>query len=450
MLLLGSAVFVTAVRLRGPTPEQRAALDILRVPPKPVVGRDGAVAAWLFDYDVPAKDRSSAFQELRRYHFAYFELVDADKDNRAAERLPHPLRPYPERSRPAPDSDGLCPERGPGCLAEVRRDPARTEALLREHASTLQASLDLADYDGFRYRETLLPMVSLPRYGGARELVLTHFAAQFAQGDHHAALAALCADTRIWRRNAEDADTLIGAMVFSAYVTNDLLLMGEMLAELPTSDSVPAVCGLAVAPGRASESSLCEAMRGEFDYYVKSRALIREMASKRGIAEQLVVGTIDDDGMAAKIAPTYARYCGPAIRKLQIEDRSVHESRVSSVSCTGSEFIGDPAGCVLVGLTSVDLFPKHANRRADALAQLALMRTFVWLRETSNEPAAWPALLPKRPASLGLKREPKISPDGAWISIPLLDTSREKEFSLALRPVQGNVTPPKPIARSSH
>ena len=434
VLLIGAVLLVAVMRMRGPTPEQQAALEVLRVPLPPLQGKDGAVAAWLFDYEVPAKDWPSAFRALRRYHFSYFELADGDQDNREADRLPHPLRVYPQRRRPGPDSDGLCAEPRSSCLAAVRRDPARTDALLREHASTLKASLDLAGYDGFRYRETQLPMVSLPSFGGARELVRTHFAAQFARGDHHAALAALCADTRTWRRNAESADTLIGAMVFSTYVANDLLLMGEILAEMPASESLPAVCVHALAPVRASESSLCEAMRGEFDFQVESRAFIRAMASKRGIAEQFVVGTIDDDGMSAKLAPSYARYCGSAIRKLQIEDRSVNELPASSVSCDGPEFVGDPAGCVLVGLTNVDLFQKYANRRTDALAKLALMRTVVWLRTQPPDTASWPALLPKRPASLGLKREPKISADGARISIVLLDQSRDEEFSLPLRP----------------
>ena len=78
------------------------------------------------------------------------------------------------------------------------------------------------------------------------------------------------------------------------------------------------------------------------------------------------------------------------------------------------------------------------------------MRTVVWLRETSDDASAWPALLPKRPASLGLKREPKISADGARISIVLLDQSRDEEFSLPLRPATAAITPSDVAARSSH
>jgi hypothetical protein len=76
----------------------------------------------------------------------------------------------------------------------------------------------------------------------------------------------------------------------------------------------------------------------------------------------------------------------------------------------------------------------YVNRRTDLAAALALMRTVLWLRVQSPDPRSWPVLLRQRPAELGLRRQPTISADASRIAIPLLDTSRNAEFSLALHP----------------
>ncbi len=448
LALLGLFLLVAALRSTGPTAKQQAALAVLREPLAPLQGRDGATAAWLFDHVVPEKDWPAAFAELRRYHFEYSALADHGKKQQA-ERLPHPLRSYPERSVPAND-EGICEKGGEGCLEFVREDLRRADGLLVKHGDALQASLALARYDGFRFRETQVPMARLPTFGGDRGLVLTHFAAQFARGERTGSIDALCSDIHARRRHAEEADTLVSALVFSSYVRNDLLLLGDMLAEMPAGQALSPACMAALVPVRPAEPSLCEAMRGEFDFSVRKSEKMASWAAGQGVATGWAAGSIDTENYVSRLAPAYAHFCSATVQQAQGDDLPIVASIPESTLCGPLDYIGDPVGCMLSELTPMDQFAKYADRRTDFVATIALMRTVVWLRETSDDASAWPALLPKRPASLGLKREPKISADGARISIVLLDQSRDEEFSLPLRPATAAITPSDVAARSSH
>lgn len=438
-------LFVAGMRLRGPTAEQAAALRVLQEPIPPVRGRDGSDAIWLLPYDVPSERRAAAADQLRDYFDRRDALIVAKRTEEAA-RLPNPMAAFERLPQTNSQTPGLCPEKTSDCLARVHAMPEQFDETLRQHEAGLRRALELADYDGFRHGLTISSSSELPQLAPYRLLVRTHFARQFDLGRTHAAMAGLCRDIAGWRRLGADHDHLVGSMVAVAYAKNDLTLMAEMLADWPASTELPRECGNALAAFADAEKGVCLPAKTEFRMVESAwkRELIAGIDNRTG--KVLAEMAIDEDQALAVVAPNFARFCWADAVRMADRDRAW---RPQPRSCSVGERIADPVGCVLVQIAGEMDMERYANRRIDFGAQLALMRTVVWLRAQSLDPASWPALLPKRPASLGLKREPKISADGLRISIPLLDTSRDEEFSLALPVVSKSVTPADATARSS-
>ena len=442
-LIVGYVLFVAGMRFRAPTESQRAALETLRQPVPAVAGRDASDAIWLLGHEVPAEQQASVAGELRRYYDQRSALTSSGRDDEAS-TLVNPLSRFVERPSVDSNETGLCEDSAPGCLELVRAKPDAVKAALRKHDSGLKAALALSAFDGFRIGLTPNIDMEIPRFNRERRTVRTYFASEFVDGRKADALAGLCDDLAAWRRLGANTDSLIGNAVGAAYARNDLLLLGEMLAELPVEEALPSTCAAALQPTQAAELSLCDAMRGEFRFM--------EATIPQGIkgndgpwADRLMMRiAVDRDRIPFTIAPAYARHCDPSLSKLAIQDKSWSTAPAPAPACTKLSFAADPIACILSEMGIGGDSSVYVDRRTDLAAIMALTRTILWLRDQATAPKDWPAKMRERPESLGLRREPVISDDGREISIPLLDQRRDKTFSI---PLPASRLPPAADAR---
>lgn len=422
-------VALVKARFGGPSPERREAMRVMEQPAAPVRGRDGSDAFWLLDRDVPEAQRAAVAAATRGYLERKHSLDPAIRAKARGEVDPRTQFPeFPELG----DEPLLCNLREPGCLARVRAQPDAVAALLSANAGQLRAAQDVLAFDGVRLGVTPSLSQELPSFGAGRRLAHLALVDRFVRGEHDAALAGTCDEIAAWRRLGADNDVLIGSMIGTAFVHDALVLLAGMLAELPADHALPAACVAALAPTRPAELDLCPAMRNE--YALAATALDAGMASREpGDGEHLVRGAFDDTHFRGVLAPRYARFCSAALRDLAAADRAVAGSPPPA-GCGPLEAVVHPLGCALASAAADGSYDRYLDRRTDQAAAIALMRTLAWLRAQPVDRAAWPALLRQRPESLGLRRTPSITPDGARLEIPRLDRSRGPTFALPLVP----------------
>lgn len=412
--------FVVAMRFVPPTPEQLAALQLLRVATPPVEGRDGSDAAWLLDRDVPAKKQA----EVARQYREYLDKANAAGANKTALANPlHPWKPYPEA--PAEEA-GVCKLRERGCLAYVKANIDLVGETLDAHRKGLDAALALVEHDGLRLGVRPSVSAPYPPLQSQRRLVKTWFAHEFAIGRQLEAIDGICRDIAGWRRLGGNSDTLIASMVGVSYVEQDLALLSELLEELSISASLPPSCEGALAEVEDYELDLCPAMRMEFR---AMETIELEVEAAPGDSAQ----PFDGENFVASVAPGYARFCAADRLQARRADRAALPHPRPAKICSTLRRAADPFGCTLAEIAWPEGFDRYLDRRTDQAAMLALMRTVVWLRTAVETTEEVEAALARRPASLGLRREPKFDAGASRVGIPLLDHSRGDRFELIVR-----------------
>lgn len=420
--LCGTFVVGAAVLAWGrfaPMPADRvAALKLLDVPMPPVEGRDGSDALWLLGHDVPAGERAAVAAQVRRH----VDAMAAPGGTVAAD----PLRAYP---RFADDRNGLCELNEGDCLEKVRSDPAATAATLAAGAKPLAAARELVGFDGLRHGVVPSLQAPMPQLSAGRQLAYTALAERFVRGEREAAIADTCNDLAGWRRLGADNDMLIAAVVGASFAAQDLRLLARMLGEMPADAPLPPECTPALAATTPRELDLCPAMRNEFA--LVGAAIDTPAAGDDPWPARAFAAAIDRDHAAGVMAPAYAHFCDARVRELALADRRASELPAPVPECGPLEGVAHAGGCLLAALAP-PAFDKYLDRRTDLAAQLALMRTWLWLRAQDPAAKSWPALLPARPAGLGLRREASVSADGTRLEMPLLDTRKDSAFALAL------------------
>jgi hypothetical protein len=424
----GYLLLVTIVRLLPAPAGQREAVELLRQPIPPVRGRDATYALWLQKHDVPV-----AMQD--RVGRALLEYYRADPAHSEAAIGPgHPLANYPQLPDMAIDEPGTCEQMKPGCLDHVRSDMGTVQATLAKYPRGLANALNLRNFDGMRYGLDPAELTKpLQPFGAYRRLVNTHFAAMFTTGKQTEALTGLCEDIAAWRRLGADNDSLIASMVAAGTVRRGVFLLGEMLAEVPPGEALPASCTKALADSTDAEFDMCPAMKTEFAF---ASARMHSPGDSDMSMAQRVLGPVfmdlrDVDGRSA-IA--MSEFCGEqVVARMRADQPTRSWPDRDQVKCKTFANIVNPTGCLFIDIWAPSGLEPYVDRRTDLAAILALGRTVVWLRQQEAEAADWPALLKKRPASLGLRREPSISADGRSISIPLWSQSGDDRFSWPLK-----------------
>jgi hypothetical protein len=417
-------VWVVAGRLAPHSDAREKALRIVAAPVPPVAGRDGSAALWLLDHDVPVADQARVASDLYEY-LDQVDVLRAAKREQEADALVDPRDAYP-RFPVAADAPWLCTTDEAACLERVRQDPEAAAAAMVEHAGGLAAVDRLLAFDGVRF--SVAPSMSqpLPQHGRQRRLMRTRQALRFVQGDAQGGMADTCRGIAGWRRIGAGTDTILTSMIGAAYVRQDLQMLAEMLAELPPGTGLPEECAAALSETRDAELELCLPMSVEFRAVRRTIGELQALDMKP-LARTLYTTAMDLDHANGIVAGQYAQYCSPAVLAAARADRSFATLPREKAHCLIWERVPDPIGCWLAEQSDLDA-TRYVDRRTDLAAQLALMRTVVWLR---SQPAGTVAdVLVARPASLGLRRSPELSSDGKWLSMPLLDVSRQPRFAL--------------------
>lgn len=424
----GYLLLVAVVRLLPAPSDQRRAVALLEQPIPPVRGRDAVHALWLQNYDVPVESQEKVGAALLAYY------RDDPSRGQAPVGPGHPLASYSPLTEVPGEGSGTCEQRKPGCLAYVRSDPARVQATLAAHSRGLASALGLQRFDGMRYGLDPTNLVhSIQPFGSQRRLVNTHYAALFATGQRAPALAGLCDDIAAWRRLGADSDSLIGSMIAAGTVRRDVLLLGEMLAELPAGETLPASCTDALAIPTDAELDMCPAMKTEFAFS-RSQANVASDTAMTRWQRQLSKVFLHQRDFEGRSALALSTFCGAhAIEQMRADRPTNAWPNRSPEQCGTFASIVNPYGCLLIAIGGGSGFGPYVDRRTDQAAILALARTVVWLRQQNSNAAEWPALLKQRPASLALRREPSLSADGRSLSIPLLSKPGDESFALQAR-----------------
>jgi hypothetical protein len=423
-LVFAYLVVAVGARLWPLTPEERAAIGLMERPLPPVAGRDGSDAGWLQDHDVPAAERAAVARTLREYYLAHEGDPEPPWDGDAV------LDRFPKFEGNAP-LDGLCGAES-DCLADVRANPAKADAILMSQPRRVAVGIDMANYDGLRYGLGPSPSNPIMPLAHNAQAVRLFRAREFVAGRRQEALAGVCRDLAGWRRISADADTLINNMISLAMVRHDAVLLADMLAQLPAGEPLPAICADALAPTTTAELDACPMFRAEFGF---ASHMIKEPMPDHPWYTKVGIQTLDQDRFKARLAKALGVHCSVGAQSDARADRSVMpRARATSTACSTFRWAVDPMGCMVSELSPADAYAKYADRRTDVAAVVAGARTIAWLREQAAPASERARVLAARPASLGLRREPRVSADGRTLAVPLLHPWQGQEVVLKLGP----------------
>lgn len=403
VLVVVAALLWTVSRLRGPTPEQRAALEVMRTP-NAFAGRNAFDAAWLLTYDVPDADIAS--------------VANADIAAVAATPLSRPIEGTssahgryadlrPDRNAPLEP----CPISGDACLMLVRGDPEGYAGLVETHRPLIDRVEALAKYDHPAMRMPARVDTPLPPFQPLAWPLTAH-AVEFVAGDALLAVGSACRDLSTMRRLGSNTDLLIARMFMSRLATEGYgRLLADMLAELPAGAPLPDICKEALAAPSDEESSVCPALRGEFAWVHQGAGqIVLEQATAR--MQWLV---FDPDGYAAMAAQRIGQGCmDAAVEARRLDLRFVSEATRpfhSRLAC-----IANSAGCIL-GDIAGPAYDGYIHAGQDHHARLQLIGTLAWLRAQPAE-GALSERLARRPEGLRSPvRDITVSADGRALQI---------------------------------
>src|SRR5205085_2480777 len=135
--------------------------------------------------------------------------------------------------------------------------------------------------------------------------------------------------------------------------------------------------------------------------------------------------------LEARIAEDYSPFCDPALVAHQRADERARDYVRKPPRCSALEELAD-AGCNLFKPVAAMEFGKYVDGRTDQAQALALMRTMLWLRGQVHAPGEVAAALKRRPAPLGLLREPEYDAECDCLAMQLRYNPNRRVFRLAL------------------
>lgn len=418
IVLLVVAALWTWSRLRGPTPAQRAALELLDTP-NAFEGRNAFDAIRVLPDDVPdAEIASGVNADMQALAAASAQRTAPAASTTASARYPD-LRPRSTNVTP-------CGFGGADCLEKVRAAFDGYVALVDANARLIERVEALSAYDHHAWRLSPSPDAGLPAINLLGWPITAH-AVRFAQGDHAGAVAATCRDLATWRRIGVHSDTLIVRMAAITLMTDGYgALLARMMAELPRDAPLPADCRAALAAPVAAEASICPAMRGELAW---STAVVDRMPEmrERNAWRWLV---LDREGFRALMAEQMMAPCGAQAGDLQADQRPASSVRPAPF-WRRFECVADSVGCIL-GDVAGPAYDSYALRGLDQNARLQLLGTLAWLRDQPDGDTLAERLA-RRPAELrSPARDITVTADGRSIEIEQYNTRPSATWSLPL------------------
>ncbi len=423
VVVLVLAALWTWSKLRGATPAQRVALELLEAP-NAFEGRNAFDAIWVLPYDVPdAEIASVADADMQAFAEAAREPDGPLVFTSAARRYPD-LKPV--RGPVEPCSTG-----GSGCLAKVSSAFDDYAALVQANARLIERVEALSAYGHHAtripgdHRAPIQPWTLLA-------WPVTAHAVQFVRGERAEALEATCRDLTTLRRIGANSDTLIVQTYGTALATNGYgALLASMLAEIPRDMPLPAHCERALESPVAEEASICPAMRGELAW---STGFVRS-ARHTYASDPWAWLVFQPDSFRALIAEQMAAPCLVGADTLQ-RDALVVAAASPRPAWQRIECVANSLGCVLADMG--DGYVRYANRALDHRARLQLLATLAWLREQPDT-GTLAERIARRPGDLrSPARDITVTADGRSLEIAQYDTgydmSRDATWSLPLPP----------------
>ncbi|MDR6992027.1 hypothetical protein [Luteimonas sp. 3794] len=418
VVVLVLAALWTWSRLRGPTPEQRAALALMEAS-NTFEGRNAFDAIWVLPYDVPEAEITAV----------------ADADMQAlTEALRAPDGPlvftsaakrYPDLT-PVNGAVAPCGFGGADCLARVSAAFDDYAALVQANARLIERVEALSAYDHHATRQPADHRAPLPAFT-LLGWPITAYAVQFVSGEQVPAVEATCRDLAAWRRVGTHSDTLIMRMLSVSLVTDGYgALLARMLAVMPRDTPLPSSCEAALAPPSAVDASICPAMRGEFAWSMGVSDTLPEM-QKHNAWRWLV---LDRDGFRALMAEQMVPPCldqGAALAA----DQQLSAMSVMPPAWRRLECVANISGCIL-GDIARPAYAGYAWRAQDQNARLQLLATLAWLRDQPDD-GTLAERLARSPAALrSPARDITVTADGQSLEIAQYDTRRGETWSLPL------------------
>lgn len=362
-VLLGlPAVLFLASRWRGAPPEQRAALAVMRAP-SVMPGENAFAALWLLRYDVPeARQAAVAAEDVQRFQ------------GRALPGGGTPLGPF--RSVAAGRFDDLLAAREDGlelcgdeCLARVREDINAHAGWMTRQSRLVERVAALARYGHYSTGFEARMDMPFPDVGAVSRVHTAH-AVAFAQGRRDEALAGVCRDAGTWRRLMPNSDSLLVSMVAISLYDRSLRLFADMLAELPPGHPVAGSCHAAFAAPLPADSTMCTAMKGEFEF---SQAATRHLAEN----EQASL-FFDAEMTAARHAQGMARACDANVAAPP--RRRAAPEQPWWTAMMQFECLSNFAGCVLADI-AVPAYDDYLRRGEDHAVRMHAGATLVRMHE---------------------------------------------------------------------
>jgi hypothetical protein len=456
-LVLAVAGLWAASRLAGPTDAQETALATMRQPIPPLRGTNAFTTLWQLPYAIPESEREAVFAEdLRRLRresvsAAPAPLVpttgsgsgredgpDADAARAAAAYDLLSMASVAEARYPASigseDMARFC-NYGEDCLRRVAADTAAYSMLIERHAAVLDRVERLEDYDGIRqmfgYRYDSPPPAF--QYG---RLPLTRHALLFVQGRREEALDATCRAITTWRRLGAESDTLISRVAGSGFASGVYAKQfARMLAEMPRDVRLPASCNQAFAPVSAAETSLCNALRGEFGFVVSSIEVVPHDRTLFPLLNSKWLGPLffNEEMSLADMAVPYAFHCEDATRRRFAEDAAIIGPR----SLGGNlrlQCASNAVGCLLGEIATPD-FDRYAARLQDANAQIRLIAVLLKIRSDVADARPFAERLRASAADIGSsERMVFLDDSGRNVRMKRYDSGREAHWQIPLPP----------------
>ena len=418
LLLLALVADFVIYRMRGPTPAQHAALELMQKDRHPKKGVNAFPLLWSMHYDVAA-DR---LDEQLAADIEHLRLLQAaDSDTAAYEPS---VTKLPE---PRPDDAGLCHLRKPNCLARVMADPASARNALEKYEAIARKTRMLEATDFLWDELPANPGTPEPIRGSTQDLWLSSLALQFVSGDHAAAIAGTCRNILTWRRLRHGTNTLIGDMLSIAFADDALHLLADMLVLQPLEAGVPPECVHALQPIEAADVDRCTGVAGTFAQTLGAYTLI---APKKGsLSGPAIIWLVFDRAKTtAVLAERMSGHCEKRFTEALLHD--IEPEAIEPFIKHAPECLANIAGCELLAIPMLP-YAQYDQRALDFAAHLRLAATLLWLRENSE--GSLSERFERRPAHLrSATHASSFDESQGKLYVDNFYAAREKRFELTV------------------
>lgn len=430
LLLLAAAMWCVS-RLRGPTAEQRQALELFQSMPPPE-GSNAFAALWLLPWDVPPAQQEAVVEEDARRFGALPAPGDPARAAAAGAFRSVAADRYRDLEADLAAEPVSCDLQAGGCLAAVREERDAHAARLEAAAPLVDRVEAVFDHDHYRSRLPVAFDMPFPRLP-LMSLAGTRHALQFVDGDVDGALAGTCRSLAGWRRLAGNSDTLLVAMYAAAGAGSQAGLLAEMLAELPVEHPVPAACTEALAPLQDGEMGLCRALRGEWEFGRTALDMIESGETRWARLQRSLI--LDRKATEALSAWNLSGACGEEAAAALAEDRPMSLRRDDGRAWR-FECVANSAGCVLMDIAR-PAYVDYGLRMQDARARIRLLAAVEWMRgqAAAGDPRAAGELLKEFPGGLRSQaRAVDIDPESGRLRMALFHARQDTHWSIPLPP----------------